>query len=248
MEVHAHSHTERKKWTHYFWEFLMLFLAVFSGFLAEYQLEHIIENQREKKFAHLLYEDLKKDSAFLQSILEVKKWRENKMDSFIYYTSLPDLQQYANQIYYYSVFAGMNLPFKPADATFQQLRNSGSLRYFKNYQLYNTIINYYKACSFYGDREEETVSPLPHALTSRIFDSEIFLRMLHVTPDIKEAVSYPREPLQLLSTDKILVNELKSYFVTAKTNNKLTTMLLNISVKIELDKLIYSLKKEYRLE
>ena len=46
MEVHHHSspapggsHTPRKKWTHYFWEFLMLFLAVFCGFLAEYQLE-----------------------------------------------------------------------------------------------------------------------------------------------------------------------------------------------------------------
>jgi hypothetical protein len=24
MEVHAHSHTARKKWTHYFWEFLIL--------------------------------------------------------------------------------------------------------------------------------------------------------------------------------------------------------------------------------
>ena len=24
MEIHAHSHTARKKWTHYFWEFLML--------------------------------------------------------------------------------------------------------------------------------------------------------------------------------------------------------------------------------
>jgi len=32
MEVHAHTHTPRKKWTHYFWEFFMLFLA-------EYQLE-----------------------------------------------------------------------------------------------------------------------------------------------------------------------------------------------------------------
>ncbi len=29
MEVHHHSHTARKKWTHYFWEFLMLFLAMF---------------------------------------------------------------------------------------------------------------------------------------------------------------------------------------------------------------------------
>jgi hypothetical protein len=23
MEVHAHTHTERKKWIHYLWEFLM---------------------------------------------------------------------------------------------------------------------------------------------------------------------------------------------------------------------------------
>ena len=39
MEIHAHSHTPGKKWTHYFREFLMLFPAVFCGFLAEYHLE-----------------------------------------------------------------------------------------------------------------------------------------------------------------------------------------------------------------
>ena len=53
MEVHHHSHPghsgSRKKWTHYFWEFLMLFLAVFCGFLAEYQLEHKIEKNRERQ-------------------------------------------------------------------------------------------------------------------------------------------------------------------------------------------------------
>ncbi len=55
MEVHHHSHTpdshrERKKWTHYFWEFLMLFLAVFCGFLAENQREHMVEHKREKQY------------------------------------------------------------------------------------------------------------------------------------------------------------------------------------------------------
>ena len=48
MEVHHHSHTPRKKWTHYFWEFLMLFLAVTLGFFVENQREHYIENLREK--------------------------------------------------------------------------------------------------------------------------------------------------------------------------------------------------------
>jgi hypothetical protein len=53
MEVHHHTHAAhgKKTWKDYFWEFLMLFLAVFCGFLAEYQLEHIIEHQRAKVFA-----------------------------------------------------------------------------------------------------------------------------------------------------------------------------------------------------
>ncbi|MBK7679895.1 MAG: hypothetical protein IPJ29_10920 [Chitinophagaceae bacterium] len=60
MEVHAHTHTPRKKWTHYFWEFIMLFLAVFCGFLAENQREHMIEHQREKKFIRSLCSDLRR--------------------------------------------------------------------------------------------------------------------------------------------------------------------------------------------
>jgi hypothetical protein len=60
MEVHHHAHTFRKKWTHYFWEFLMLFLAVFCGFLAEYQLEHKIEKNREKQFMKSTLVDLQR--------------------------------------------------------------------------------------------------------------------------------------------------------------------------------------------
>src|ERR1044071_643211 len=62
MEVHAHSHTERKKWTHYLWEFLMLFLAVFCGFLAENQREHFIEHKREKEYIRSMLEDLRLDT------------------------------------------------------------------------------------------------------------------------------------------------------------------------------------------
>ena len=56
MEVHHHAHHGGKKnWKSYFWEFLMLFLAVFCGFLAEYQLEHIFEREREKELASNFY-------------------------------------------------------------------------------------------------------------------------------------------------------------------------------------------------
>ena len=46
MEVHHHAHhKEKRTWKSYFWEFLMLFLAVFLGFLAENQREHFIEHK-----------------------------------------------------------------------------------------------------------------------------------------------------------------------------------------------------------
>ena len=69
MEVHAHTHTARKKWTHYFWEFLMLFLAVFCGFLAEYQLEHKIEKDRGKQYVISFFEDLKYDTLHLSAVI-----------------------------------------------------------------------------------------------------------------------------------------------------------------------------------
>src|SRR5215213_3758061 len=74
MEVHAHSHTARKKLTHYFWEFLMLFLAVFCGFLAENQREHTVEHQREQQYMGTMLEDLKADIPLLDST--IKNWDE----------------------------------------------------------------------------------------------------------------------------------------------------------------------------
>jgi hypothetical protein len=65
MEVHHHAHHghEKKTWKNYFWEFLMLFLAVFCGFLAEYQLEHKIESDRGKQYTYSFYEDMITDSS-----------------------------------------------------------------------------------------------------------------------------------------------------------------------------------------
>ena len=71
MEVHAHTHNPRKKWTHYFWEFLMLFLAVFCGFLAEYQLEHKIEKERGKEYIRSFYDDLKVNLPVFSRIIDL---------------------------------------------------------------------------------------------------------------------------------------------------------------------------------
>ena len=54
----------------------MLFLAVFCGFLAEYQLEHKIERDRGKQFAFSMIEDLKMDTVVLSSIIQNRNRRK----------------------------------------------------------------------------------------------------------------------------------------------------------------------------
>ena len=47
----------------------MLFLAVFCGFLAEYQLEHKIEKEKGKQYIRSVYEDLKEDTTSLANTI-----------------------------------------------------------------------------------------------------------------------------------------------------------------------------------
>ncbi len=55
-------HPMERKIGKVFWEFLTLFLVVFCGFLAEYQLEHKIERDRANELAKSFYHELKNDS------------------------------------------------------------------------------------------------------------------------------------------------------------------------------------------
>lgn len=87
MDVHHHNHTERKKWKHYLFEFFMLFLAVFCGFLAEYQLEHMIENNKEKQYVKSFAEDLEADNAYMEKRLAIVDDKIKMADSLVYLLS-----------------------------------------------------------------------------------------------------------------------------------------------------------------
>ena len=135
MEVHAHTHTARKKWTHYFWEFLMLFLAVFCGFFAEYQLEHKIEKDREKEYAGALYDELLADSVSFSNKMKARSEKEEDCDYLWSYIKDSSLTELPKAFYpaYTTVFYLINsYTFEPKDGILSQLKSSGSLRYFKS--------------------------------------------------------------------------------------------------------------------
>ncbi len=138
MEVHAHSHTARKKWTHYLWEFLMLFLAVFCGFLAENFREHKIEQHRAKELAISFYDELKRDSAAIQTI-QMKRLKRDSSFTYLkkYFrdSSITNCSKTFSINFNYAFIVFASYIFEPNDAILDQLKNSGSLRYFKNTEL-----------------------------------------------------------------------------------------------------------------
>ena len=143
MEVHAHTHTARKKWTHYFWEFLMLFLAVFCGFLAEYQLEHKIEKDREKQFMQTMAEDLKSDSAQLNRLIKSRKSRIRELDTLFYIIANDKYLTNGRKVYdLYELPYWDILRFIPTDRTMQQLKNGGNLRLIRKRNVSNALIKY----------------------------------------------------------------------------------------------------------
>ena len=148
MEVHHHAHDpaaphHKKNWKSYFWEFLMLFLAVFCGFLAEYQLEHYIEKQRAKEFAVSLYRDLVGDTTAIGNINMQIKYYISDIDSLTALLDNPgNIKSNTINIYKYSVNAFGFPQYQADESTLQQLLNSGSLRYFKNATLVDSIKKY----------------------------------------------------------------------------------------------------------
>src|SRR5688572_1662230 len=141
MEVHHHAHTSRNKWTHYFWEFLMLFLAVFCGFLAENFREHKVEDLRAKQFARSLIQDLNNDTAAIHYYKRAAKNYNSICDTLLDLNKMQLEGPNATKFSFYTRFTYWTTRVAWNRTTFEQIKNSGSLRYFKH-SLLERLMNY----------------------------------------------------------------------------------------------------------
>src|SRR5579862_8725857 len=89
MEVHHHPQVERKKFKEYFLEFLMIFLAVSMGFLAESIRENISNNEHAKLLTEQLVKDLKKDTTNLQRSINFERNQTKKIDTLFFELQKP---------------------------------------------------------------------------------------------------------------------------------------------------------------
>ena len=165
MEVHTHAHTARKKWTHYLWEFLMLFLAVTLGFFVENQREHYIEHKRAHQYASTMLEDLKADNEALLSGININQLIINKIDSLLFLYGPENKQtKTTGQLYYFGRHGIQFWHYVNKQVTLEQMKNSGTIRYFQNSFLENKFVALDKAISFIQYWENREITFREHSL------------------------------------------------------------------------------------
>jgi hypothetical protein len=83
MEVHHHPavHHEEKHFKDYFLEFLMIFLAVTMGFLAENLREYITDKNHVEELAGQLRQDLSNDTTKLNRLIGFQQLQLRRADS-----------------------------------------------------------------------------------------------------------------------------------------------------------------------
>ena len=166
MEVHHHPDLDHKpkKWREYFLEFLMIFLAVTMGFIAENIREHFSET----KIAHQNLEAYKDD------LLQQKKYLSGNEDLFTemvpVYDSIVSIFYEKKENEVLTVLSRLllkgqiNLVITINSPTYEQLISSGSLRFIDNKRLKGSMAAYRAKIINYVNYNDRIVTTLNNQL------------------------------------------------------------------------------------
>ena len=248
MEVHTHTHPShhKKTWKDYFWEFLMLFLAVFCGFLAEYQLEHKIEKDRELQYVRSLCTDLQDDKKNLDMMIEFEHQGITNLDTLMELLDNTALaKQEGDQLYYVARVGPRSQPFANNSRTFDQLRNSGGFRLIQNAEASNNIMGYYDQFSPVRLLESNYNFEFDNykRVAAKIFDPAILRKQ---EGDNGEIIKGNYNP-SLRTYDPELLKEL-AFHVLQMNGSRRSKVLILENLKKTATALMSFLKDKYRLE
>jgi hypothetical protein len=263
METHAHHlhKTPGKNFWHYFFEFFMLFLAVFCGFLVENFREHKVETERATELAKSFYEELKSDSATAVIKVTNRIRQENALKYLMKYfkdSSLTNVSKTFAVNFEYGINFRTPSVFEPRTIILEQLKNSGSLRYFKNDEMQKLVGDLTVAIQNIKDRQDLETKTRFEYLNPILLNQHDFDFWIAVTNDSKidffNAIgNYAKSdtviPFHLKGLDKIdkqyLVNACGYYCYNAITSTRQVHIQKYIDTN---EQLLRILRADYHLE
>jgi len=222
----------------------MLFLAVFCGYLAEYQLEHKIERDREKEFIQTMISDLKEDTALLSNAICNFKQKGIELDSLFILLNSANIKDKGSELYYYGRKANRFYFFTSTDRTIQQMKNSGAFRLIRNNDAASSISQYYSEMNelYLLQNNTNNLSIEYRSISYTLFNPVVFETM--VNDETNNVVMKPGGNPSLISYDKPVVERVSSMLHYMK-GSKLVLNDKYVALRKKATELIELLKKEY---
>ena len=248
MEVHKHPHhvTHKKKWGEYLLEFLMLFLAVFLGFLAENYRETLVNKEKEHHYLQNMVADLKADTSDVNFAIYYQQLWYNHLDSALHIPieGLQNINIQDTFFYHFFPYYSWMQPFIQNDNTITQLR-SGGFNLIKNENTIdsiNVLYNFYKGVKFgvdfnilcYWDvvhKAQQLMNlPAPAAVIDDVLPKRI-----------------PTDTEFFIKYDKSTIKQLYS-MMTNSEGTLVGTIVAEKQYKEKAEKLLVYLQKQYHLK
>ncbi len=187
MEVHHHPdiHHKPKKWKEYFLEFLMIFLAVTLGFIAENLREHITDSAKEKQYITGFIRNVKDDTVNLRHVIEVYTRQVKGADSMLRLAHTNMLIDSNRSSFYYTAihYFYTTATFKSNDATLQQLKSTGDYRLIEKDHVADSLTKFdadihdiYIQGSYYESYFKEILSRLEELTDMTVFADSSFVK------------------------------------------------------------------------
>ncbi len=144
MEVHHHPHVEKKSFKEYVLEGLMIFIAVSMGFIAENIRERISDKEKERQYIHLLFDDLKKDTAALNYSIRRLQIDLNRNDSVLVLYAQNKLEALSEEnLLNLTLSSGLSVDIIFNDRAASQLKGSGAMRLIRHVNVADSILQYW---------------------------------------------------------------------------------------------------------
>jgi hypothetical protein len=177
MEVHHHPQLEHKPkpWKEYLLEYLMIFLAVMTGFFAESYREHLSERAKEHEYVVNIKKDLVNESKnltfWIPSILE----RVQKFDTLISYLETGGTVANGSNMYLLARISTRNTVFEPGDNTILEMKSSGNLRLIRDRDIVNNLMEMEKQLQQHRNLldVESKEDMLTYPLLASLFDAKV---------------------------------------------------------------------------
>ena len=254
MEVHHHPdlHHNPKKWKEYFLEFLMIFLAVTMGFIAENLREHIKDNSEIHSDMQSMVADLKSNVAMYNWTLAANQFSDKRIDTLI--RLLKKDRTNTSEIYFLARYiTGNNQNYSPNTKTFEQMKSSGALKLIEPRRLLDSISDYYQSLQYFpgvNNLQNQKLTDI-HLANSQLFDGYTFQNMFIVVPTkfgfVKGEIQMPEGNPPLLSDNFNTINSviMAYHYLYSVTEVNNTAAAIR---KENANRLINVLTKEYDLK